>query len=216
MDALTGEIRPAPGGVMTRAAIGRADTSLRLDPPVLLDGTDQAQWDVTAPDGRLLTTVSDNYPLLSPSGRQVLYAYNGPTLSIWRSDEEGGSYTLETPWQSFVVTVWGITTYRLERGGAQVIAGTHCAGSVLPFRLRGGYPSRVLGNSPNNVRDTYRLDGAVLGQIPAGETFDVLEGPQCMEGIAWWYVRYGDLIGWTAEGQGDEYWLAPGPSGPLG
>lgn len=216
MDALTGEVQPAPGGTMTRAAIGMADTSLRLDPPVLMDGTDQAQWDVTAPDGTRLTSLSGNYPLLSPSGRQVLYAYNGPTLSIWRSDEEGGPYTLETPWQSFAVTVWGITTYRLERGGAQVIADIHCAGSVLPFRLRGGSPSRVLGDSPNNVRETYHLDSAVLGQIPAGETFDVLAGPQCMEGIAWWYVRYGDLIGWTAEGRDGEYWLAPGPSGPLG
>lgn len=216
MDALTGEVQPAPGGTMTRVAIGRADTSLRLDPPVLLDGTDQAQWDVYSSDGTLLTSLSGDYPLLSPSGRQVLYAYNGPTLSIWRSDEEGGPYTLETPWQSFAPTVWGITTYRLERGGARVIADIHCAGSVLPFRLRGGSSSLVLGDSPNNVRETYHLDSAVLGQIPAGETFDVLDGPQCMEGIAWWYVRYGDLIGWTAEGQGDEYWLAPGPSGPVG
>lgn len=212
MDTLTGAVRPAAGGVMTRVALGAAATSLRVDPPTMMDKTDEMQWDVYAPDGTRLTSLVGNYPLLSPSGRQVLYVYDGPTLSIWRSDADGGPYTIELPWHTSALTIWGITAYRLERGGAQVIVGTRCAGSGLPFRLRTGFPSAVLGSDPNNVRDLPGLESEIIGQIPGGAPFDVLEGPHCAAGLAWWYVQAGDLRGWTAEGQGDTYWLAPGPN----
>jgi hypothetical protein len=34
-----------------------------------------------------------------------------------------------------------------------------------------------------------------------------LAGPVCGENLAWWQVDYNGLVGWTAEGQGNEYWL---------
>jgi ABC-type antimicrobial peptide transport system permease subunit len=43
-----------------------------------------------------------------------------------------------------------------------------------------------------------------VAQSPA-----VLEGPVCAENMAWWKVQYQGQTGWTAEGQGTDYWLEP-------
>lgn len=37
----------------------------------------------------------------------------------------------------------------------------------------------------------------------------MLAGPECSGGFAWWQVRYGGQIGWTAEGGDGVYWLEP-------
>jgi hypothetical protein len=67
----------------------------------------------------------------------------------------------------------------------------------------------------NNVRKTPNLSGTSLGKIPTGivssdrikNNFVVLDGPECDNNYVWWYVKYQNLIGWTAEG--DKYWLLP-------
>jgi hypothetical protein len=54
----------------------------------------------------------------------------------------------------------------------------------------------------------------IIGRIPAGESFMMLDGPQCGQtGLTFWQVQYGDLVGWTAEGEGETYWLEPLESG---
>jgi hypothetical protein len=30
-----------------------------------------------------------------------------------------------------------------------------------------------------------------------------------VNGLTWWQVDYNDTVGWTAEGQGNTYWLEP-------
>ena len=68
----------------------------------------------------------------------------------------------------------------------------------------------MLGTTANNVRSQPSVtSGAVVGQIPAGAQFNVLEGPACQDELTWYRVQYGDLTGWTAEGQGREYWVEP-------
>jgi hypothetical protein len=65
---------------------------------------------------------------------------------------------------------------------------------------------------PNRVRTRPgRFFGIVLGQINPGERVEVLEGPACMDGWVWWRVQsmQKDLIGWTAEGDQENYWLVP-------
>jgi hypothetical protein len=62
------------------------------------------------------------------------------------------------------------------------------------------------------VRNQPTLSGSeIVGQIPGGDTFTVLEGPSCepSTGLIWWLVSYGNLTGWTAEGQGDTYFVEP-------
>lgn len=62
---------------------------------------------------------------------------------------------------------------------------------------------------PPGFRSQPNSSAALLGQIPAGERFTVLDGPICANSIAWWVVRFDGLEGWTAEGADGDYWLAP-------
>jgi hypothetical protein len=89
------------------------------------------------------------------------------------------------------------------------VTGTVCPGAPPP-RLQPGDTAIVLGTTANNVRNQPSVSsGAVVGQIPAGAQFMVLEGPACQDDLTWYRVRYGTLYGWTAEGQGREYWVEP-------
>lgn len=84
-----------------------------------------------------------------------------------------------------------------------------CPGFIGSRLVPGGL-GRVTPGVPNNVRLSPSLQAQLVGQIPGGEVFEVLAGPQCdPAGIAWWQVRYGGLNGWTAEGQGESYYVEP-------
>lgn len=75
----------------------------------------------------------------------------------------------------------------------------------LPSNLYPGDIARITPGLPNNVRSIPRLDGTQVGQIPAGGVFEVLAGPECANGYAWYQVEYGGLIGWTVQGDTREY-----------
>jgi hypothetical protein len=92
---------------------------------------------------------------------------------------------------------------------------------VLPTRLTVFGYGRVTPGDPNVVRSApgTRSTGAnsyVIGNIPAGGIFSVLEGPQCGSDSRWWWrVNYNGLTGWTAEGEGyDVYWVEPWGQNP--
>jgi hypothetical protein len=63
----------------------------------------------------------------------------------------------------------------------------------------------------NRLRETPGLTGTQIGEIPAGAAFRVAAGPECVDEIVWWQVDYDGQIGWTAEGQGGGYFIAPFP-----
>lgn len=91
---------------------------------------------------------------------------------------------------------------------AQVIT---CPG-FLPSRLQINQQGRVLPGAANNLRSAPMINSQLLGQIPGGSVFSVLEGPSCDQaGIAWWRITVQGLTGWTGEGQGDIYWVEPVP-----
>lgn len=112
------------------------------------------------------------------------------------------------------VTGWtgegnGYGTYWLEPVAVTPI----CA---LPNRLSVGGLARVTPGLPNVVRSApgttaSGANSVVIGEIPGGGTFSVLNGPACgLDGRWWWYVNYNGLIGWTAEGEGSHtYWTEP-------
>jgi WD40 repeat protein len=81
--------------------------------------------------------------------------------------------------------------------------------AALPSRLVHGARGRVLPGVSNRLRAEPSAESEILVEIPAGDIFTVLEGFTCAEDMAWWQVRYGDQTGWTAEGQGETYWLEP-------
>ncbi len=79
-----------------------------------------------------------------------------------------------------------------------------------PSRLQVGAQGQVVaGQGSNNVRATPGTAGDLLGSIPEGGQFTVLDGPGCAEAMSWWYVDYNGLQGWTAEGDSSSYWLEP-------
>lgn len=83
--------------------------------------------------------------------------------------------------------------------------------SLAP-RLQTGNAGRVApGPLPNAMRSAPGTGSSsvVLGNIPGGTIFSVLEGPVCQDGYQWWQVNANGLVGWTAEGQDDTYWLDP-------
>lgn len=79
----------------------------------------------------------------------------------------------------------------------------------LPPRLVIGQVARVLGTTPNRLRDAPSISGQQIGLIEGGVIFDVLEGPVCADGITWWRVRRGTFVGWTAESDGTSYFVEP-------
>ncbi len=84
-----------------------------------------------------------------------------------------------------------------------------CPG-MLPSRLTVGQGGRVIPDtSANNLRTLPFKGSDVLAKIPAGDSFTVISGPVCSDGIVWWRVNYPPLDGWTAESEGDTYFLEP-------
>ena len=109
---------------------------------------------------------------------------------------------------------WGPRAWRIARP-RDPIALTHtlpdattCPGA-LPSRLQVLERGLVIDSVANNVRDTPSTSGVLLGQIPPGEAFDVMQGPECAEGQAWGYVNYQGVMGGRVEGDSDAYWLDP-------
>jgi len=88
---------------------------------------------------------------------------------------------------------------------------TQCEGSP-PTRLAGLEQARVVyGAGANRIRATIET-GSVLGSIPEGGVFRILSEPVCGSGtsqLTWYQVEYNGIVGWTAEGQGNVYWLEP-------
>lgn len=89
------------------------------------------------------------------------------------------------------------------------MAQADCPGAPLP-RLTIGGQGVVTPGSANNVRETPTTSGVLLGQLPAGARFSVIDGPTCADGYNWWQISGNGLTGWTVEGQGADYYLEPG------
>jgi LysM repeat protein len=73
-----------------------------------------------------------------------------------------------------------------------------------------GIQAYVSDTTVNNIRQQAGST-TILGQIPPGAVFNVVGGPVCGSNgdIMWWEVEYNGIRGWTAEGKGNIYWLAP-------
>jgi hypothetical protein len=85
-----------------------------------------------------------------------------------------------------------------------------CPGAPPP-RLTIGTQGQMSPGPANNLRAEPSTRGDYLGQLESGDIFDVLAGPVCADGYAWWLIDWDGLIGWTAEGVNRDYWLEPYP-----
>jgi hypothetical protein len=91
--------------------------------------------------------------------------------------------------------------------------GTTCAGAYT--RLVPSVYAAVAGGSddpPNRVRSGPSTADEIISQIYPQTVVKIIEGPVCTDGLIFWRV-VNALIpggsGWTAEGDGTEYWLEP-------
>jgi len=80
----------------------------------------------------------------------------------------------------------------------------------LPPGLAVGWWARVASGRAHNLREEATIQAAIIGQVPDGDIFRVLDGPRCADGYLWWAVDYAGQPGWIAEGDAaaDQYWLA--------
>ena len=82
-------------------------------------------------------------------------------------------------------------------------------------RLTAGGQAMVMGaptDPPNRVRAEALIGDNVIGEIFPGTILKVLEGPVCISGLVFWKVQSTVIpggVGWTAEGDGTEYYLEP-------
>jgi hypothetical protein len=88
--------------------------------------------------------------------------------------------------------------------------GSNICPGTLPSMLMPGRQGRVSNATPdsNRVRAEPNAQAELVGEIPAGAYFDVLEGPTCADG-AWFRVKYEAIEGWMKEGSSSAYWVMP-------
>jgi hypothetical protein len=85
-----------------------------------------------------------------------------------------------------------------------------CVGS----RLHVGDVAMVTpGGTANAIRYSVDLQAdAIAGYAQPGTYLTIVEGPWCSHGWIVWQVQMADgLVGFTPEGNGNEYWLVPIP-----
>ncbi len=86
-----------------------------------------------------------------------------------------------------------------------------CPG-VYPSQLHVGDKAMVSLEPPlpNNVRAQPDTTAKFLFAIQPGEVVKINDGPGCSNNWVWWQITTSDgRTGWTAEGDGTDYWLQP-------
>jgi hypothetical protein len=183
----TGQCAGSPSSRLVGQVQGRvtpgSGSSIRLTPE---SGTVLA----TMPGGAVFNILFG--PVCGPSVQQLTWyqvEYNG-TVG-WTAEGRGAAYWLEP--------ATGNNAPRI------------CSGSP-PTRLVGLSQARVtIGGGPNSIRNGIE-SGTILGQIPEGAVFRILNGPICGPSSfqqTWWQVEYGGIVGWTVEGWQNVYYLEP-------
>jgi hypothetical protein len=211
LNPLTGERQDAPGlpGLVAR----HADNSRVL----LLDIDENFNYDwqlqgFTNSNGEPF--VLPEYPptrvTLSPDGQRVAYADS--TLNIWQNGqttEVAASDGFADDPQAFVL--WGAEALIMTDTADIAPAPLPTCEGTQQSRLRPGDTAQVVASTiPNNVRNNPTIQADLVGQLPGGTTFEVIDGPVCNDGYAWYQVALnGEITGWTAEGNASVYWLAP-------
>jgi hypothetical protein len=84
------------------------------------------------------------------------------------------------------------------------------AGFLTPRLQVGGQGMIETGGTPNRLRSSPSSTAPQIGTISGGQTFSIIGGPACADGIVWWQVAVGSQVGWTAEGLlPDDYFISP-------
>ena len=161
--------------------------------------------------------VSDNLQSLILCNEPTLPTSIPPTAPATVTQQGGGQSgggfaASATP--SAVVGDFGNLPTATVQGSGQTgggFAATTTPSCALAPRLRMGSGGRVTPGDANWLHLDPSRTSEKIGEIPAGASFGVLQGPVCdgVAGMNYWQVNYGGTVGWTSEGLNGEYWLEP-------
>lgn len=179
---------------------------------VQIDENYSFNWQLNGLEGK---PTFENYPrtriAISPDGTTV--ALGTGMIELWRAGSTTPMPGSDGFADDFRASIhWGTLRWRVKPGAVFATpAPIICKGAPIARLVVGGQGQVLPETGANNIRELPTTAAARLGQINAGETFTVLEGPVCADGYAWFRVQGATLTGWTAEGLGNTYWLAPVP-----
>ena len=199
-----------PGFMTSRLMAGEQGRVLPPDPLRLRDAPSTAGTQLaTIPAGATFDVLEG--PECDPVGRAWWRVSYRNTVG-WTVEGQGEAYFTEPLIGSeaaVTITFTPSRTQRVTPAATDIVETVTCAG-FMPSRLTIGGQGRVTPGTPNNVRSAPSPSGALVGQIDGGAIFNVLEGPTCdPAGRAWWRVEHNGITGWTAEGQGNTYFVEP-------
>jgi hypothetical protein len=112
-----------------------------------------------------------------------------------------------TEWWSLSISNWVLTADEQERGALSCLFD-----QTVPARLEVGARARVTftDGTPSRLRAEPGLDGTEIAQMAEGTEFSVIGGPWCADEYRWWQLELDDgMIGWSAEGDAEDYFLEP-------
>lgn len=94
-------------------------------------------------------------------------------------------------------------------GVLSVALAQDCSNDPINLTVGGTGTVTHSDGKPLNVRDTPNRSGKIVGQLPEGSTFRVMDNPVCAGSIWWWKIEASGLTGWVAEGTDDLVYVAP-------
>jgi hypothetical protein len=147
----------------------------------------------------------------TPNNLRVQASLNSQVLA---SMNAGETFTvLSNPLCSDGLLWWqvnyrGMIGWTVEGQNGQAWIGFVSCPGFQASRLSVGRYAQVTPGLPNRLRSRASTGSYTLALLPVGAAFSVIGGPVCLENTAWWQVNYQGVIGWTMEGQGNQYWLA--------
>lgn len=86
-----------------------------------------------------------------------------------------------------------------------------CEAALPPRLVVDGLGRVVVEGLPQRVRIAPSFDAAITALLDPGSGFLVADGPICDQatGVLWWRIIHEGINGWSAEGQGETYFLEP-------
>ena len=147
----------------------------------------------------------------SADGRYIVYSYYpegidaGPLIKKYRIVEVASGNTVE------VIT--NLNTFKPAWSPVMDTAFVRpdCTNGWTRLST-GGFVHNPPGESPNRIRSEPNQNATIEGQFVAAETYILLDGPVCVDSLVFWEIadpRLPGGSGWTAEGDGNGYWLEP-------
>jgi hypothetical protein len=141
---------------------------------------------------------------------QELNVFVNPTQSPQPLKPTTKSILIKTPTRKNINP--GVTptlSYVVLIDGTKYFGWKPCA-KYFPSLLHVNERGYITPGKSNNVRSDAGIEDPIIGHIEPLEALTIKAGPVCNDGYIWWEVKSENgVVGWTAEGNGREYWILP-------